>query len=128
MIEPGMSAVARQFYTHFHQEPVDMSADPFAEGVRQSGDDPFDANQALPTLLFVKAEARARVEAAVPALRILSNAWLSLFAYPLSGGFKPWCLWPSSLVGATLKAEQALTPALGPFLGFRLMTVLEKRN
>ena len=41
MIEPGMSVVARRFYQGFHQEPVDMGADVFAEGVRQSGDDPF---------------------------------------------------------------------------------------
>jgi SAM-dependent methyltransferase len=128
MIEPGMSVVARRLYQRFHHEPVDMGADAFAAGVRQSGDDPFDSNQALPTLLFGAVEARARVEEAVPELKVLSNEWLSLFVYPLSGGFKPWCFWPAMLTKPGLKVEQALLPSLGPLLGFRLMTVLEKRG
>jgi SAM-dependent methyltransferase len=128
MIEPGMSVIARQFYQRFHQEPVDMAADAFAEGVRQSGDDPFDSNQALPTLLFGTREARRRVEEAVPILKVLSNEWMSLFAYPLSGGFKPWCLWPAALTKSTLRVEQTLMPLLGPLMAFRLMTVLGKRE
>ena len=128
MIEPGMSVVARQFYQRFHQEPVDMAADVFAEGVRQSGDDPFDSNQALPTMLFGTRQARARFEQVVPALKIVSNAWMSLFVYPLSGGFKPWCLWPAALTKPALIVEQSLLPSLGPLLAFRLMTVLEKRE
>jgi SAM-dependent methyltransferase len=126
MIEPGMSVIARQFYHHFHQEPVDMDADAFAEGVRQSGDDPFDSNQALPTLLFCTPRARARFEQSVPELKVVGNEWLSLFVYPLSGGFKPWSLWPRKLTRAALKVEQPLLPVLGPLLAFRLMTVLEK--
>ena len=47
---------------------------------------PFDSNQALPTLLFATARARALVEQAVPQLKVVSNEWLSLFVYPLSGG------------------------------------------
>jgi SAM-dependent methyltransferase len=128
MIEPGMSLIAKQFYSHFHQEPVDMSAEPFAEGVKQSGDDPFDSNQAIPTLLFGNKAACAQVEQVVPNLRVVSSDWLSLVAYPLSGGFKPWCMWPAALVTPTLKIEQALLPVLGSTLGFRLMTVLEKRS
>jgi len=127
MIEPGMSVVARRLYRRFHQEPVDMTADVFAEGVRQSGDDPFDSNQAVPTLLFGAEEARARLERAAPELRIVSTDWLSLFVYPLSGGFKPWSLWPAALVAPALKAERALLPLLGPLLAFRLMVVLERR-
>jgi SAM-dependent methyltransferase len=126
MIEPGMSLIARRFYSRFHQEPVDMHADPFAEDVQQSGDDPFDSNQAIPTLLFGNRQACSRVEQIVPAFKVVSSEWLSLFAYPLSGGFKSWCLWPATLVGPTLKLEQAFMPILGPVLGFRLMTVLEK--
>ncbi len=128
MIEPGMSPVARQFYQRFHQEPVNMRADGFAEGVRQSGDDPFDSNQALPALLFGTSGARAKFEKTLPELKIVSTEWLSLFVYPLSGGFKPWNLWPSKLVGPALKVEQVLLPILGPLLGFRIMIVLEKRG
>ena len=127
MIEPGMSLVARQFYRHFHQEPVIMSADPFSEA-EQTGDDPFDSNQAIPTLVFGTQQARSKIEAKVPSLKIISNEWMSMAAYPLSGGFKSWCLWPSSLVGMTLKVESVLLPFLGCLLGFRLMTVLEKSS
>jgi SAM-dependent methyltransferase len=128
MIEPGMSVIARQFYQHFHQERVDMAADVFAEGIRQSGDDPFDSNQALPALLFGTSQARAKFEKTLPELKIISTEWLSLSVYPLSGGFKPWSLWPSKLVGPTLKVEQILLPLLGPLLAFRIMIVLEKRG
>jgi SAM-dependent methyltransferase len=128
MIEPGMSVVARQFYQHFHQEPLNMAADAFAEGLSQSGDDPFDSNQALPTLLFGTRQARSRFEQVVPALKIVSSDWLSLFVYPLSGGFKRWCLWPAALTTPALIVEQSLLPSLGPLLAFRLMTVLEKRE
>ncbi len=123
MIEPGMSVIARQFYQRFHQEPVNMAADAFAEGLRQSGDDPFDSNQALPTLLFGTRRARSRVEEVVPTLKVVSNEWMSLFVYPLSGGFKPWCLWPAALTKPALTLEQTLLPSLGPLAAFRLMTV-----
>ena len=128
MIEPSMSFVARQFYQRFHQERVDMTADVFAEGVGQSGDDPFDSNQALPALLFGTGQARAEFEKTLPALKIISTEWLSLFVYPLSGGFKPWSLWPSKLVGPALRVEHVLLPFLGPLLAFRVMIVLEKRG
>lgn len=127
MIEPGMSVIAKQFYDRFHQEPVVMSADPFAEG-KQSGDDPFDSNQAIPTLMFASERARARVEATVPSLRVVETRWLGLFAYPLSGGFKSWCLWPALLTKPMITLEDKLLPALGPLLAFRLMVVLERRG
>jgi SAM-dependent methyltransferase len=128
MIEPGMSLVSRQFYQRFHQEPLSFAADAFAEGVRQSGNDPFDSNQALPALLFGTSAARAKFERTLPELKIISTEWLSLFVYPLSGGFKSWSLWPSKLVQPALKAEQVLLPFLGPLLAFRIMIVLEKRG
>ena len=127
MIEPGMSVIAKQFYDRFHQEPVVMSADPFAEG-KQSGDDPFDSNQAIPTLMFASERARARVEATVPSLRVVETRWLGLLAYPLSGGFKSWCLWPALLTKPVITLEDKLLPALGPLLAFRLMVVLERRG
>lgn len=126
MIEPGMSRVSKFFYTRFHQEPVDMAADPFAENVKQSGDDPWDSNQAIPTLMFSTATACRLVEAAVPRMKILTVEWLSLFAYPLSGGFKRWCIMPSSAVDIALKVENQLMPALGPSLAFRQFIVLAR--
>ena len=126
MIEPGMSLVSRHVYAQFHQEPVDMGADPFAETVAQSGDDPWDSNQAIPTLMFASTVARTKVQKAVPNVKVVSVEWLSILAYPLSGGFKSWCWWPHAMVAPALKIEDALLPALGPALAFRLFVVIER--
>lgn len=127
MIEPGMSLVSEQFYKRFHQEPVIMDADPFSEYQPQSGDDPWDSNQAIPTLMFSRRAGIDQLRRLVPELKLVEVKWLSLFAYPLSGGFKPWSLWPHKLVPATLAVERLFTPVLGPILAFRLMIVLEKQ-
>jgi SAM-dependent methyltransferase len=128
MIEPGMSAIARHFYKHLHQEPADMNALPFCENQLQSGDDPFDSNQAIPSLVFGTEAARARLAQAVPRLAFVENRWLSLIAYPLSGGFKKWSVISEPLVAPILRLEHRLLPALGPICAFRLMTVLERRT
>lgn len=128
MIEPGMSIVSERFYKRFHHEPVIMDADPFETSERQSGDDPWDSNQAIPTLMFARRNGLRRLAADVPEFRVVDVGWLSLVAYPLSGGFKPWSLWPSSLVGPTLRVEGALMRLLGRLLAFRLFVVLEKRD
>jgi hypothetical protein len=104
-----------------------MMADPFADAA-QSGSDPFDSNQAIPSLMFGTERARNRTEAAVPGLKIVSVKWLSLLVYPLSGGFKKWCLMPAALAGPAIKMEEFVLPLLGPLLGFRLHIVLEKRT
>ena len=63
MIEPAMTPMARRFYERFHEEPVDMQADPFAPVAINPDRDPFDANQAIPSLLFTSQPARRRLEA-----------------------------------------------------------------
>lgn len=126
MIEPAMTMVARGFYHRFHEEPVDMSADPFAEVTVNPDRDPFDANQAIPTLLFGTAAARRQVETAIPALRVRSVDWLSLFAYPMSGGFQSWSLIPAALVRPLLNFEQKVPQAIRRRIGFRMIVVLER--
>jgi SAM-dependent methyltransferase len=126
MIEPGMTTVARRFYERFHDEPVDMSADAFAPVAINPARDPFDANQAIPTLLFATAPARRRVEQTVPSLRIRSVEWHSLFAYPLSGGFQKWSLIPAALVRPMLAFENMMPSMVRKHLAFRMMIVLER--
>lgn len=126
MIEPGMSVASEQFYSRFHHEPVDMCADPFSEDRVQSSTDPWDANQAIPTLMFGTEARRRRLEEAVCGMKIISAHWLSLFAYPLSGGFKPWCLVPEKVTRPLIALEARLLPLLGPLLAFRLFVVLER--
>jgi SAM-dependent methyltransferase len=126
MIEPAMTTLARRFYDYFHAEPVDMDADPFAPVAINPDRDPFDANQAIPTLLFATSAARGRVEEVIPSLRVRSVGWLSLFAYPMSGGFQSWSLMPAALVGPMLAFEEQVPEAVRRQIAFRMMVVLER--
>lgn len=126
MIEPAMTPLARRFYERFHDEPVDMTADPFAPVAINPARDPFDANQAIPMLLFATPAARRRVASAIPSLRVVSVRWLSLFAYPMSGGFQSWSLMPAALVRPTLSLEEKLPEAIRKQIAFRMMVVLER--
>jgi SAM-dependent methyltransferase len=127
MIEPAMTPLARRFYDHFHEEPVDMSVDPFAVGASDPYRDPFDANQAVPSLLFSTDPARKRVEQTVPSLFVRSVDWLSLIAYPLSGGFQEWSLIPAAMVGPTLAFENKVPLLIRKVLAFRMMVVVQRR-
>jgi SAM-dependent methyltransferase len=126
MIEPAMTPLARRFYNRFHEEPVDMNADPFAPVAINPDRDPFDANQAIPSLLFATAPARRVVEQTVPSLRVRHVEWQSLFAYPMSGGFQKWSLIPAALVGPMLALEKRMPGPVRELLAFRMMVVLER--
>jgi len=103
-----------------------VEADPFAPVTINPDRDPFDANQAIPTLLFGTPAARRRVEAEIPSLRVRSVRWLSLFAYPLSGGFRSWSLMPAALVGPMLDVEEKIPEVIRRQIAFRMMVVLER--
>ncbi len=126
MIEPAMTTLARRFYDRFHEEPVDMNADPFAPVAINPDRDPFDANQAIPSLLFATAPARKLVEQTIPSLRVRSVEWQSLFAYPMSGGFQEWSLIPGALVGPMLAFERRMPQLVRKHPAFRMMVVLER--
>jgi SAM-dependent methyltransferase len=126
MIEPAMTPIARRFYDYFHDEPVDMAADPFGPVAINPDRDPFDANQAVPTLLFATSAACKRVEEAIPTLHVRSVKWLSLFAYPMSGGFQNWSLISAALVPAMLAFEEKVPEAVRRQIAFRMMVVIER--
>ncbi len=123
LLEPAITPVSWVFYNYLHHETVDMRQDPFAR-VASADKDPYASNQAIPTLLF--RNYRRRFHALFPSLRITKTVLLSLFAYPLSGGFKKWSLIPQRLVSPTLRLEQRLLPALGRFSAFRLLAVVTR--
>lgn len=124
MIEPAITPLAGWFYRRFHPEPVDLSQDPLAQAAPDPARDPFEANQAIPTRLFCRE--RARFAAAFPLLKLKAVRYFSLFAYPLSGGFRSWSLIPAVLVRPTLVLESLLMPMLGPLMAFRLFVVIER--
>ena len=125
LVEPAMTPLSWPFYHWMHPEPVDLSADPLRDGQPDPTRDAFAANQAIPTRLVGRD--RARFAAAFPEFTVTRTHWLSLFAYPLSGGFQPWCLLPHALVRPVLWLEDVLSPLLGRLMGFRMLIVIEKR-
>lgn len=126
MIEPAITTLAGPFYHRFHEEPVDMKADPFAPVTVDPDRDPFDANQAIPTLLFATQPSRARIEEIIPSLRVQCVDWHSVFAYPMSGGFQKWSLLPSALVKPMLAVERSIPQFVLRHLAFRMTIVLER--
>jgi hypothetical protein len=106
--------------TQFDEE-VDMSWQPSMDCVPDSGKKPYDSNQAIPTLLFNRSNAILNNLN----LSVINKKWLSLFVYPLSGGFQKWSLIPSSFVSFMLRVESKLLPFLGPIMAFRLVVVLK---
>lgn len=125
LLEPGISTLSSFFYRYLHSEPVDMKIDPFEDGELNPFRKPFDANQAIPTLFFTRM--RNRFEAVFPRLKISHLEWLSLLAYPLSGGFRSWSSIPVNLLPTILRFENKVSPIFGKHIGFRLMIVLEKK-
>lgn len=126
LVEPAITPMSWAFYNFAHPEPVDMRADPLAEGPLDPNRHPFDANQAIPTLLFKKQH--AHMEKTFPALRLINMEHISFFVYPFSGGFRSWCLVPSFLIAPVLRLENVIAPLVGKWMAFRLFVVVEKRT
>ena len=124
MMEPGITPISKLLYKMGHEEPVEMGWDMNDPCKVDADKDPYDSNQAIPTILF-KRDSQLFL-AAVKGFKINSSDWLSLFAYPLSGGFKSWSLLPYKWVHTILKIEERILPFLGGLMAFRLMVVLEK--
>jgi SAM-dependent methyltransferase len=125
MIEPAITLGSTLFYRFVHHEPVNMSADPLVDGAPDPQRDPYDSNQAIPTLLATKF--RTKQLEIVPELKLVETQWFSFVAYPMSGGFKPWSLISDGMAKHVLKLESWLERPLGRTFGFRLLTVFEKR-
>ena len=126
MVEPGITPVSKLLYKMGHEESVEMGWDMNAPCEVDVDKNPYDSNQAIPTILF-KRDSKLFLET-VKGFKINSSNWLSLFAYPLSGGFKSWSLLPCRWVSLILKIEEKLLPFLGFLMAFRLMVVLEKEK
>lgn len=123
-LEPAITPVSWIAYKFFHPEPVHMGADPLAEGQVDPRRDPFDANGAIPSLLFGRYA--GKFKRAFPQLSIVKIERLSYIAYPLSGGFRSWSLIPAAMVDRLLAVERVLAPILAPLMAFRLFVAVQK--
>ncbi len=124
MVEPAITWGSTLFYRLLHHEPVRTSANPLVDGSPDPQRDPYDANQAIPTLLAGRY--REKFEGLVTGLTISRVEWFSFAVYPLTGGFKSWSLMPQSIAKPAIRIERALEPWLGRALGFRMLMVIEK--
>jgi SAM-dependent methyltransferase len=124
MCEPYISTLSYLVYKLFHDEPLAWRVDPLADHAAGDARDPFDSNQAIPTLLFGRA--RPAFEAAFPALAIRHLEHLAGPSYPASGGFSrapllPWPVW-----SFLHRLEARLPSAVLRRIGFRLLVVIER--
>jgi SAM-dependent methyltransferase len=123
MCEPYISPLSYPIYKFLHEEPVEMlGVDPLAPAVRSG--DPFDSNQAIPTLMFGRA--RAAFEAAFPSLAVRVVERLAGPTYAASGGFSRSPFVPLGLWNALHALESRLPAAFFRVAGFRMFVVLEK--
>lgn len=125
MVEPFISPASRLVFRLAHPEPVDLRADPLPAAGTPVFDESgaFASNQAIPTLLFGRD--RVRFAQRFPDLGLKERRLLSVFVYPLSGGFSGPCLIPRWAHRLAWGAERLLYP-LRRLLAFRILVVLEK--
>jgi SAM-dependent methyltransferase len=124
MIEPAITWASTLFYRLLHHEPVRSRADVLVDGTPRPDRDPYESNQAIPTILATRE--RERFHRLLPGFRMTRGDWFSFAAYPLSGGFQSWSLLTPALARRLLAVERKVESALGRFMGFRMMLVVEK--
>ncbi len=125
LLEPAITKLSWFFYHFMHPEPVILDTNPLEDAPLSPDRKPFDANQAIPELIFGKYQ--SEFSKLFPELIIKKKQYFSLVTYPLSGGFRKWSLIPKQLVRPFLALEKNLEPMLGKWFGFRLFIVLEKK-
>ena len=127
LCEPYLSPASFPVYRWLHEEPVILGVDPLAELTAGAADkDPFDSNQAIPTLLFDRARGRAAFGRQFPELVMGPVKRLAGLAYPASGGFGKAPLLPMKLWKALFSIEQRLPAWAYRLIAFRLLVVVQK--
>jgi SAM-dependent methyltransferase len=124
LCEPYISLLSYAVYRWFHEEGADMGVDPLSEMRGEAPGDPFEGNQAIPTLLFQRR--KDEFHRRFPVLRLRRVEHLAGLSYPASGGFSRTPFLPMPLWRLLLKVEDWLPRALFRWIGFRLLAVVEK--
>ena len=125
IMDPYISVSSWPIYRFLHPEPVNFDQDPLALRPMQPGRKPFDANQAISTILLERSS--RRFHELYPTLKKLRHHRLGFIAYPLSGGFERSSLIPVWMMRPILTVERLLG-VLSRYLAFRILVVLEKRS
>jgi SAM-dependent methyltransferase len=127
LIEPWITPFSYFIFRFLHQERCDLSETPWRDNQTSGapGKMAFDGNQAIPYLLFGN-DHRAETLAALPGLNLVTLDRFCLFAYLLSGGFKPMNLLPEFLYPAVATFERMTSPLWRSLAALRVLLVLEK--
>jgi SAM-dependent methyltransferase len=125
VMDPYVSWMSWPIYHFFHPEPLDFRQDPLQLRPPVAERKPFDANQAVSTIVFERAF--STFQRRYPQFEKRVHQRLAFFAYPLSGGFEHPSLLPICLVRPLLLLERMLW-FLNRLLAFRILVVLEKRG
>lgn len=127
LIEPWITPFSYFIYRFLHQERCDLSETPWLKNRSGAISEKmaFDGNQAIPFLLFGKRNRTATMNS-LPGMKLATLEPFCLFAYLLSGGFKPMSLLPQSLYSAVSRFERATLPLWRRGAALRVLLVLEK--
>ena len=128
LVEPWITPFSYFIFRFLHQERCDLSETPWLSNPSDAALEKiaFDGNQAIPYLLFGPQHCASTLSS-LP-LEILALEPFCLFAYLLSGGFKPMNLLPESLYPALSKLERATLPLWRRIAALRVLLVLEKSS
>jgi len=122
LMEPYVSWLSYPVYRFLHAEGMKWNMDPFLDQSSE-GKEPFEGNQAVPTLMFQKQKKKFLER--FSRLRIVHEETMDVLLYPLSGGFHQRSFCPLILWRFLEGMEKLLRP-LNRYLAFRLFLVLEK--
>ncbi len=128
LCEPYVSTLSYPIYKFLHEERCDFGVDPFGDrddASRPEGRDPFDGNQAIPSMLL--GPRRVDLQIRFPQLALTDLQRLAGPSYPASGGFSRRALLPMALFRALLAIEDRLPEVAFRLLGFRLLAVFERQ-
>lgn len=129
LVEPWITPFSYFIFRFMHQERCDLSETPWL--INPPGGAPeklaFDGNQAIPYLLFGPKH-RSSTLRSLPELKLAALEPFCLFAYLLSGGFKPMNLLPEFLYPTLSQFERTTSPFWRRVAALRILLVLEKTS
>lgn len=125
MIEPYPSPFSSIIYKRFHPEPFKKNVDYFNKTV-EADKDPWEANQAIPYLLFFK-HRKKFLELFQKDFNIIKTEKMSCILYPASGGFENNAFIPDLLIPCFQVLELLLIPFRW-LLAFRCYIVLKEKS
>ena len=127
LVEPWITPFSYFIFRFLHQERCDLSETPWLINPPGGGAGKlaFDGNQAIPYLLFGPNH-RSSTLRSLPELKLAALEPFCLFAYLLSGGFKPMNLLPEFVYPALSRFERATSPLWRRLAALRVLLVLEK--